>query len=52
MQDMIIEILGAVPNGYEGIFCICAMLFLVWLLSVFFSIVWSFFNLFIGGGKS
>ena len=52
MYDMLIDLIGIVPNGYEGIVYICVMIFAVWLLGVFFSIVWAFFNLFIGGGKS
>lgn len=51
LYDKIVELVGVVPIGLEPVVYIVSCLILVWLLSTFFSVLWSFFSM-IGGGKS
>lgn len=50
LYEKIVELIGAVPPGMEPVLYIVCVLVLVWLLSTFFSILWSFLQL-LGGGR-
>lgn len=50
LYDKIVELVGDVPAGMEPVLYVVACLILVWLLSTFFSVLWSFLHL-IGGGR-
>ena len=49
LYEKIVELVGDVPAGMEPVVYVVCCLILVWLLSTFFSILWSFLQL-IGGG--
>lgn len=51
IYDKIIELVGAVPYGFEPVVYAMAVVVLVWVLSTFFSIVHAFFNM-IGGYRN
>lgn len=50
LYDKIVELVGTVPAGMEPVVYVMSCLILVWLLSTFFSVLWSFLLL-LGGGK-
>lgn len=50
IYDKIVDLIGVVPYGAEPLVYCVSCIVLVWLLSVFFSVLWTFFSM-IGGGK-
>ena len=50
LYEKVVELIGPVPAGLEPVLYIVCVLVLVWLLSTFFSVLWSFLQL-LGGGK-
>lgn len=50
LYDKFVELVGTVPAGLEPVVYIFACLSLIWLLSTFFSVLWSFLQL-LGGGR-
>ena len=51
IYDYIVQLVGEVPYGFEPVIYVVACVILVWLLSTFFSVLWSFFTM-IGGGRN
>lgn len=50
LYDKVVELVGVVPAGMEPVVYLLSCLILVWLLSTFFSVLWSFLQL-LGGGR-
>lgn len=48
LYSQIVNLIGPVPDGYEPLVYLAAILVLLWLLSSVFSILWSVLN-WIGG---
>lgn len=48
LYDKVVELVGPVPAGLEPVLYIVCVLVLIWLLSTFFSVLWSFLQL-LGG---
>ena len=50
IYEKVVELIGPVPVGLEPVLYIVCCLVLIWLLSTFFSVLWSFLQL-LGGGR-
>lgn len=50
LYEKVVELVGPVPAGAEPVLYLVVCLVLVWLLSTFFSVLWSFLQL-VGGGR-
>ena len=50
LYEKVVELIGTPPAGLEPVLYIVCVLVLVWLLSTFFSVLWSFLQL-LGGGR-
>ena len=50
LYEKIVELIGPPPSGFEPVLYVACVLVLLWLLSTFFSVLWSFLQM-LGGGR-
>lgn len=49
LYEKLTDLVGLVPYGCEPLVFVITCVLLVWLLSTFFSVLWSFLSMFTGG---
>ena len=49
IYEKLVELIGECPSGLEPVIYVISCIICVWLLSQFFTVLWSFFMLLFGG---